>query len=600
MSSHRKSFWQHLTNQFRQQSVPSRSAPHVGPKFEPLESRENPAIEALPEPATVFALMQNQYQSQDVAMFGDGTSVIATALNGDVHIEINRPDGTYLENKSIENTPLVASNVAISANRFGDYVVTYTAENGLTGDKDIRYYFRSDRFNVTLSGQANTTDLDRIQDDSSVALRDNGVFIVAWEDHFAGGDENLRYRFLDGFSNVNLGDDVHVLGATDLVSEVDPSVAVGGNNRAVITWTDGNEETEIRMTILSPDGVYSDLLAADSTTLDLDSSVAMDKQGNVIVAYRQWFVDTNESAIRTRRFNAVGGVLSNTVLADYENSARNLANPDVAFDEQSNYAVSWLDYELDIEGDVVDSDVRLLYRNFQDQTVSGTYQVNVNNIDNVLAPALATSGKNFVVSYELRNGANTAILDRLYGQPLGSQELGQVCLAWPMMAESGWGNRSTAAKLALTIGWSAYFSDAVNWSTPVTGNFRPELGVQNGIDEFLARDPGTGTWWMLDPDGPVVQNWTNWSPLVTWNDVLVGDFDGDGFHDLAGRVSTSGQWWVTTSDGDAPTTGRWTTWATQNTTWVNVMVGDVDGDGRDDIVGRAAESGQWWVAPQHR
>src|SRR5207248_11467158 len=36
------------------------------------------------------------------------------------------------------------------------------------------------------------------------------------------------------------------------------------------------------------------------------------------------------------------------------------------------------------------------------------------------------------------------------------------------------------------------------------------------------------------------------------------------------------------------------TWAT-SVTWVDVMVLDINGDGKADIVGRVKESGQWWA-----
>ena len=62
----------------------------------------------------------------------------------------------------------------------------------------------------------------------------------------------------------------------------------------------------------------------------------------------------------------------------------------------------------------------------------------------------------------------------------------------------------------------------------------------------------------------------------------------DGRDDLAGRAG--GQWWVTTSDGNGVVSTRlWATWSDLD--WQDVTVGDYDGDGADDIAGRNA--GEW-------
>ena len=143
-------------------------------------------------------------------------------------------------------------------------------------------------------------------------------------------------------------------------------------------------------------------------------------------------------------------------------------------------------------------------------------------------------------------------------------------------------------------------------------------------------------------DGPRVlnENWGNWSARLSWNDVLVGDFDADGRDDIAGRAGET--WWVARSTGsafnstpwgswsreqlgmtsrlrtltatvartlsDEPTTApggllrstgtsfhneRWGGWD-RTRTWSDVCVVDLDLDGREDLAGRSGN--QWWVA----
>src|SRR2546425_1554087 len=89
--------------------------------------------------------------------------------------------------------------------------------------------------------------------------------------------------------------------------------------------------------------------------------------------------------------------------------------------------------------------------------------------------------------------------------------------------------------------------------------------------------------------------WATWSTGVTWVDVKVGDFNGDGKADIIGRASQYGQWWVGLSNSSTAFNATlWDTWSTA-ATWVDVRVGDFNRDGKADIVGRYLEGGSWWA-----
>jgi hypothetical protein len=62
---------------------------------------------------------------------------------------------------------------------------------------------------------------------------------------------------------------------------------------------------------------------------------------------------------------------------------------------------------------------------------------------------------------------------------------------------------------------------------------------------------------------------------VTWVDVQVGDFNGDGKADITGRVLESGQWWTGLSTGSKFSTSLWGAWSTA-TTWLDVNSGRFD------------------------
>lgn len=108
--------------------------------------------------------------------------------------------------------------------------------------------------------------------------------------------------------------------------------------------------------------------------------------------------------------------------------------------------------------------------------------------------------------------------------------------------------------------------------------------------------------WMVSlgkPDGQLAdaKSWARWSPsLGPWINVMTSDFNGDKRFDIIGRSTINGQWHVAIARPRAPAfrkiiAGAWNS----SDKLVDVMVGDVDGDGFSDVVGRTALKGEWWL-----
>lgn len=120
-------------------------------------------------------------------------------------------------------------------------------------------------------------------------------------------------------------------------------------------------------------------------------------------------------------------------------------------------------------------------------------------------------------------------------------------------------------------------------------DFRPASGVIQSIDHNYA---GAGS-----------QSVTNWGKVSTaslWIDPLMGDFNGDGREDIAVRDGMTGQWnvWVS-GESPNPTTGLvdgkpWGIWDS-GWNWTPALVGDFNGDGRDDIFGFDLTHGDFYV-----
>jgi hypothetical protein len=158
------------------------------------------------------------------------------------------------------------------------------------------------------------------------------------------------------------------------------------------------------------------------------------------------------------------------------------------------------------------------------------------------------------------------------------------------------------AALDALIAWKANVHN-VNTSTITTvvskGSAKYDAGVPVALpaisghkDAQLTSCPGEACYDRLSTyRGRVAQQWRQ-VPLSTYVSPLVGDFDGDGKDEGALFRTTDGRWLLT--DGNGSTS----TWADFSTAkgWSRRLVGDFNGDGRDDIANFHPSNGTWWVS----
>ncbi|WP_067560714.1 FecR domain-containing protein [Halofilum ochraceum] len=183
----------------------------------------------------------------------------------------------------------------------------------------------------------------------TVAMDDDGDFAVAWDVYygFTGptsySEEVIFQRYnADGTENgspVFANDDV---AAGD---QVNPDIALDGDGDIVVTWQgyyDSVDTDSITYRLFdASSGALTSSQQAPSNTAGttVQPSVASSGFGQFVIGWR--YVGTNE--IQARRFAANGSPLAAT-LQVAAGSSGPLGNPDVAVDDDGDFAVAWDDY----------------------------------------------------------------------------------------------------------------------------------------------------------------------------------------------------------------------------------------------------------------
>ncbi|MEM8677758.1 MAG: peptidylprolyl isomerase [Planctomycetota bacterium] len=297
----------------------------------------------------------------------------------------------------------------------------------------------------------------------TIAAANDGSFLVVWDGRGEGDRQGIFARRFDA-DGTPLGDQFRV-NTTTGGDQVMPDVAMALDGTAVVTWHGvGTGDTF---------GVFSqrigsdDALLGDETRVNLVTenaqgyaSVAMDNDGNYVVAWSSKDQDGDDWGIFAQRFNADGSrnldvIAVNTTTEGSQHYA------DVDMTASGSYAIVWSSFEQD--GD----SWGLFGALFDAQPESFLELIEE---DDTLAEALpelieiaSAEGEEFQINADGAGhqlNASVAVVDGFFSLPIALDSSGEF-----------------AAQTAMVVAWSNGVADGSGWE--VNAQTYDQLGVPN-------------------------------------------------------------------------------------------------------------------------
>lgn len=240
-------------------------------------------------------------------------------------------------------TTSVQGKPSVAMDSDGDFVVVWQSYNQDGNGYGI-YGQRYNASGITQGGEfrINTFTTDE-QNNPSVAMDSDGDFVVTWQSSSQDGNESVygqRYNAL----GVAQGLEFRI--NTSLFYQNNPSLAMDSDGDFVVTWQGYGQEGSYY-------GIYGQRYNASgvaqgaefrvntyTTNYQINSSVAMDSDGDFVVTWQSRSQDGNQEGIYGQRYNASGVAQGSEFRVNtYTTSVQ--SKPSVAMDSDGDFVVTW-------------------------------------------------------------------------------------------------------------------------------------------------------------------------------------------------------------------------------------------------------------------
>ena len=354
---------------------------------ETSSNQERPSI-AMDADGDFVVVWDSKYQDGDhYGIYAQRYS--ANGIAAGVEFQVNT------ETSSRQSFPSIAMDAD------GDFVVAWQS----LGQDGSGYGIYAQRYNADGSKadtefQVNTY-ITNAQHHPSIAMDADGDFVISWQSRDQDGDSHgivaQRYSADGNAAGVEFQVNTETSG-----DQARPSIAMDADGGFVVAWNSMNQDG-------SGYGIYAQRYNADGATAGIefqvstytsssqrDSSIAMDADGDFVVAWQSYTQDTTMFGIYAQRYSANGATAGNefqvnTTVTDTQIS------PSVAMDADGDFVVAWASNWQD--GDV---NGVIAQRYNADGTVAGNeFQVNSFATNNQKAPSIAMDADgDFVVAWQ--------------------------------------------------------------------------------------------------------------------------------------------------------------------------------------------------------
>jgi hypothetical protein len=358
------------------------------------------------------------------------------------------------------------------------------------------------------------------QGDPSIAMDADGDYVVTWESNAQDGSGYGIYAQRYNAAGVPQGNEFRANQTTQL-SQSFPAVAMDADGDFVITWQSDNQDG-------SSHAVYAQRYNAagvaqggefrvNTFTNNSQSSpaVAMDGDGDFVIAWQSFGQDGSNFGIYARRYNAAGTAQGGEFrVNNYTNSAQ--ANPSVAMDADGDFIIAY-------QSNVQDGNSMGVYArryNAAGTAQGGEFRVNTQTVGSQFWPGVdMDSDGDFVVAWHSygQDGSSYGIYAQRYNAaaaPQGSE----------FRVNTNTTNSQTKPSVALdedgdfTITWNSLGQDGSSYG--VYAQTYSAAGVPQQ-PEFLVNTYTAG-----NQGDPVIAMQANGDFVVAWHSDLQ---DGSGF-----------------------------------------------------------------------
>lgn len=313
----------------------------------------------------------NAQNSSTVAMKGSGDFVVAWRGSdqngtGDIFAQRFHPNGTRMGAEMRVNETQTSgeqsSPAAAISNSSGRVALVWTSDDGTTGNNVRGRLYAADGVTVIKDFRANSgNDAIGNQKDPSVAMRDDGQFVVVWASEGQDGSGYGVYGQRFGPDGLPLGFEFPV-NITTINSQDFPRVTMNSSGAFVVVWrsrTDAGYNVMFRRFDANGNGEQFDSAANSSSTGEYNlASVGIDSDAKMVIAW-SGVSDTSGVGVFARRYaqdgaplsgEDAGGGLLNQEFRINSTFINDQGAPQVAVAADGSFIISWQSRDQDGDG----------------------------------------------------------------------------------------------------------------------------------------------------------------------------------------------------------------------------------------------------------